>query len=323
MRTAEWLLPAYLLGVLCACTAPTPKVPPVSPQGATPVGPFIPEARALFEGCTSVPESADSRTYLCGDVAVWMAEAKSGRLEDVFNRARERVTGRYGADVVEVKGELPLAGGSWPSSRFAACPGADGGTGDNCRAGGYATAVTATGGRLRGLGCVARGNARPLLAHCLELLEYVASHGNPEGDVLDPDALLLPPRLPWRALAAPQGCQLTMSTTRAGRIGCGDATFRWNVYQPARTNVTARWRDQGVAELAEALPGAGPVEEVPCRLEHQPTGCLRFTAPTAHGPLVVWAAAVEWEDRALFASCSFLSSEATFPAACNGAFSLP
>jgi hypothetical protein len=326
MRTAAWLLPAYLLGVLCACTAPTPKVPPVTPaEGATSVGPFVPEARALFEGCMSVPESADSRTYLCGDVAVWMAEAKSGSLADVFTRTRKRIMGRYGADVVEVKGELPLAGSSWPSSRFAACSRADGGAdveGD-CRAGGYATAVTATGGRQRGLGCVARGNARPLLARCLELLEYVASHGNPEGDVLDPDALVLPPRLPWRALAAPRGCQLTLSTTRAGRIRCGDASFDWNVYRPARTNVTARWRGQGVAELAEALPGAGPVEEVPCRLENQPTRCARFTAPTEHGPLVVWAAAVEWEDRALFASCIFPAAEAPFPAVCNGAFSLP
>lgn len=319
MRTAVWLLPAYLLSVLCACTAPTPRVPPVAPEGTTPVGPFVPEARALFEGCTSVPDRADSRTYRCGDVTVWMAEAKEGSLGDMLQRARERVTGRYGPGVVEVKGELPLAGGSWPSIRFAACPQVEG----DCRAGGYAVAVTAGVGRLRGLRCVARGNTRPLLARCLELLEYTASHGNPEGDVLDTDALVQPPRLPWRALAVPRGCQLAVSTTRAGRIRCGDSSFTWNVYMPARTDVTARWRDQGVAELAESLPGAGPVEEVACRLENLPARCSRFTAPTANGPLVVWAAAVEWQDRALFASCSFLASEPPFPAACNGAFVLP
>jgi hypothetical protein len=78
-----------------------------------------------------------------------------------------------------------------------------------------------------------------------------------------------------------------------------------------------------VAELAESLPGSSPVEEVPCRLEGLSARCSRFTAPSDAGPLVVWAAAVEWEDRALFAACSFLSSEAPFPAACNGAFSLP
>lgn len=324
MRTAAWLLSTYL-GALCACTAPAPRVPPVAPEGTTSVGPFLPEARALFEGCTSVPDSAESRTYRCGDLSVWLTEVKSESFADVLTQAQQRVYARLGKDMVEVQGELPLAGSSWPSSRFAACAAADGGpdTEGPCRAGGYYSAVTAQRGRLRGLGCIARGNARPLLARCLEMLEYLASRGNPEGDVLDPDALLVPPRLPWRALAVPQGCQLSASTTRAGRIRCGEASFAWNVYAPARTDVTVRWRDQGVAELADALPGAGPVEEVPCLLEGRPARCSRFTAPTPRGPLVVWAAAMEWEDRALFASCSFLASETPFPAVCNGAFSLP
>ena len=323
MRTAAWLLSVYLLGALCACTTPTPKVPPVSPEGATPVGPFVPEARALFEGCTSVPDSADSRMYRCGDVTVWLTETKTDSFAQVLTRAQQRLTSRYGEDLMEVEGELPLAGDSWPSSRFAVCRKTDGGTEGECRAGGYYSAVTVGAGRLRTVGCIARGNARPLLGRCLELLEYVAARGNPEGDVLDPDALLLPPRLPWRTLAVPQGCQLTASTTRAGRMRCGDSSFMWNVYTPAHTDVTARWRQQGVAELADSLPGSGPVEEVPCRLENRPARCSRFTAPTANGPLVVWVAAVEWEGRALFASCSFLSSEAPFPPACNGAFSLP
>lgn len=323
MRTAAWWVSVCLAGVLWACTAPTPRVPPVSPEGTTPAGPFVPEARALFEGCTFVPDSADARTYRCGDLTVWLTEMKTESFAQVLIRSQERVTSRLGMDIVEVEGALPLAGSSWRSSRFAACERADGGTGERCRAGGYYSAVTAQGGRLRGVGCIARGNTRPLLARCLELLEYLASRGNPEGDVLGPDALLLPPRLPWRALAVPQGCQLAASTTRAGRIRCGEATFAWSVYQPAQAEVTARWKDQSVAELVDTLPAAGPVEEVPCLLEARPARCSRFTAPTARGPLVVWAASTEWEARALFASCSFLASEAPFPAACNGAFSLP
>ena len=322
MRTAARLLPAYLMGVLCACTAPTPRVPPVSPEGTTPAGPFLPEARALFEGCTPVPDSAESRTYRCGGLSVWLTEVKTESLADVLTYSWERVTSRFGGeDFKEVPGELPLAGEPWPSARFVVCERA--GTGENCRAGGYYSAVSAGPGRLRGLGCIARDNARPLLARCLELLEYLASHGNPEGDVLGADALLLPPRLPWRTLAVPEGCQVSASTTRAGRIRCEDSSFAWNVYMPARTDVTVLWRDHGVAELAEALPGSGPVEEVPCRLEGLPARCSRFTAPTGRGPLVVWAAATEWRDRALYASCSFLASDAPFPAVCNGAFSLP
>jgi hypothetical protein len=323
MRTAAWWVSVYWVGVLCACTAPTPRVPPLSPEGTTPAGPFVAEARALFEGCMAVPDSADSRTWRCGDLTVWLAEEKTESFAQVLIRSQERVASRLGMELVEVEGELPLAGSSWRSSRFAACARADGGAEGDCRAGGYYSAVNAGPGRLRGVGCIARGNARPLLARCLELLEYLASRGNPEGDALGPDALVLPPRLPWRALAVPGDCQLSVSTTRLGRIRCGDATFAWSVYQPSRTDVTMRWSDQGVAELADALPGAGPVEEVPCLLETRPARCSRFTAPTARGPLVVWAAATEWKDRALFASCSFLASETPFPAACNGAFSLP
>lgn len=321
MRNAVWLL--CLAGMLCACPAPTPRVPPVSPEGATPVGPFVPEARALFEGCTPVPDSASSRTYRCDGLTVWLSEQKDTPVPQALAEARARVERRLGKDLVTVEGELPLAGQSWRSLRFAACEGGGPVDGERCRAGGYLTANVAALGRVRTLGCVARDNGLPALARCLELFGFMASRGNPEGEALDPDALLVPPRLPWRTLAVPQGCQLSASTTRAGRLRCGAASFVWSVYQPARSGVTASWKEQSVAELAESLPGASPVEEVPCRLEDLPARCSRFTAPSDAGPLTVWAAAVEWEDRALFAACSFLSSEAPFPAACNGAFSLP
>ncbi|MFP2905590.1 hypothetical protein ACLESD_11140 [Pyxidicoccus sp. 3LFB2] len=203
-----------LVGVLCACAAPTPRVPPVSTEGTTPAGPFVPEARALFEGCMSIPDSADSRTWRCGDLTLWLTEMKTESFAQVLIRSQQRVTARLGMDIVEVEGELPLAGSSWRSSRFAACAGADGGTEGDCRAGGYYSAVTAPVGRIRGLGCIARGNARPLLARCLELLEYLAASGNPEGDALGPDALLRRalraragrrPRLPARRIHLPRG----------------------------------------------------------------------------------------------------------------------
>lgn len=316
MRTAVWLL----LCLLCACPAPTPRVPPVSPEGATPAGPFLPEARALFDGCVPVPDGVSSRTYRCEGLSVWIAEQKEAAIAQSLTDARARVERRLGPGLTVVEGELPLAGQSWRSLRFAACesPGSE-----RCRAGGYLASGLAALGRVRTVGCVARDNTPARLARCLELLNHLATNGNPEGDALDPDALLVPPRLPWRALAVPGGCQLSTSTTRAGRLRCGASSFVWSVYLPARSGVTAQWRTQSVAELAESLPGSSPVEEVPCRLEGLSARCSRFTAPSDAGPLVVWAAAVEWEDRALFAACSFLSSEAPFPAACNGAFSLP
>ncbi|AGC41928.1 lipoprotein [Myxococcus stipitatus DSM 14675] len=316
----RWVLAGWCVA-LCACTAPSPHVAPVAPEGATPVGPFAPEARVLFEGCIPIPDSATSRLYRCGEVTVWLVERKDVPAERVLALARARVVERLGEQVVVAGGELPLAGRSWPAARFAVC---EAGEARACRAGGYLVSVAAESGRQRELGCVARGNGAPGLARCLEFFEYLASHGNPEGDVLDVAGLLLPPRLPWRSLAVPDGCQPAASTSRAGRIRCEDASFVWSVYRPARAEVTERWRDQGVSELREALPGAGPVEEVACRLEQLPARCLRFTAPSARGPLVVWVGAVEWKDRALFASCGFLAKSAPgFPAVCNGAFSLP
>ncbi|WXH29070.1 hypothetical protein WA016_03018 [Myxococcus stipitatus] len=308
---------------LSACTAPSPHVAPVAPEGATPVGPFAPEARALFDGCIPIPDSVTSRLYRCGEVTVWLAEREGVPAEQVLGLARARVVERLGERVVVAEGELPLVGRSWPAARFAVCESGEAGAGA-CRAGGYLVAVEAGLGRQRELGCVAGGNSAPALARCLEFFEYLAAHGSPEGDALDAAALLLPPRLPWRSLAVPEGCLPVASTSRAGRIRCADASFVWSVYRPARAEVTERWRDQGVAELRDALSGAGPVEEVACRLEQLPARCLRFTAPSARGPLVVWVGAVQWEDRALFAACGFLAeSEPDFPSVCNGAFSLP
>ncbi len=317
MRTAAWLLSVYLAGALCACATAPARIPPVAPEGATSAGPFVPEAREAFEGCVPVPDSERSRLYRCEGVTVWMAERDGMTLEQALAEAQVRVTERLGAGVTSVEEALPLAGRPWPAVRFEACAGGD------CRAGGYVAAVAGDLDRVRQLGCVARANARPLLARCVELLEYLASNGSPEGEALGADALLVPPRLPWRALAVPDGCQLSASTARSGRIRCAEASFLWSLYTPAQAEVTARWRARSVEELWESLPGAGGVDEVPCRLENVDTRCSRFTVPAPEGALLVWAAAVDWEEWALFAACSHLASEAPYPAVCNGAFTLP
>jgi len=317
MRTAAWLLSVYLAGALCACATPLPRVPPVAPEGATSVGPFVPEARALFEGCVAVPDTQDSRLYRCDGLTLWLTERGDLTRQLALSEAQALVTQRQGPGVTFTEEALPLAGRPWPALRFEVCAEGD------CRAGGYVTAVTGELDRVRQLGCVARANARPLLARCVELLEYLASNGNPEGEVLGAHALLVPPRLPWRALAVPSGCQLSASTARAGRIRCADSSMMWSLYTPARSDVTSWWRARSVEALQEALPGAGPVEEVPCRLEQLSTRCERFTVSSPEGPLVVWTAAVAWEGHALFAACSHLASERPFPAVCNGAFTLP
>ena len=277
----------------------------------------MPEARDVFEGCAPVPDSERSRLYRCEGLTVWMSERDGMTLEQALAEAQGRVTQRLGAAVTSVEDALPLAGRPWPAVRFEACSQGD------CRAGGYVAAVTVELDRVRQLGCVARANARPLLARCVELLEYLASNGNPEGEPLGADALLVPPRLPWRALAVPGECQLSASTARSGRIRCAEASFLWSLYTPAQSEVTARWRSRSVEELWESLPGAGEVEEVPCRLENLDTRCSRFTVSAPEGALRVWAAAVQWENRALFAACSHPASETPFPAVCNGAFTLP
>jgi|GEM_PF-2088519 len=321
----KWMM-AWGFTVLCACATSAPQVPPVAPEGATPAGPFLPEARALFEGCTPVPDSTSSRIYQCGDATVWLVERKGVPAARVLTHARARLVERLGEGVVVAEGALPLAGRSWPAARFAMCEVGDAGLEGpgSCRAGGYLVSVAGLLGRQRELGCVAKDNAQPALTRCLELFEFLAARGSPEGESLDAAALLLPPRLPWRTLAVPEGCQPSLSTSREGRIRCDDASLVWSVYRPAREEVTVRWRDQSVAELRAALPGASPVEEVECLLEERPARCQRFTAPSARGPLVVWAGAMQWDDRALFAACSFLASaEPAFPAVCNGAFSVP
>jgi hypothetical protein len=308
------------VGVLGACQASVPVSPAVPVVGATQAGPFVAQARALFEGCVPVPDSATSRTYRCGGLSVWLDEQTGLTEAQAVDSGRARVRARLGPTLKEAVGALPLAGKPHPSLRFAKCEG------DRpCAAEGYVTAVTPLAGRVRQLGCVSRGAARADLGRCLELFAYLATKGNPEGDVLAPSSLVTPPRLPWRELAVPEGCALADSTTRAGRVRCETATFSWSVFQPVQpgTSQIERWRDQSVEELRDALPGSSPVEMRDCFVEGMPTRCARFTAPSpeGRGDVQVWAGGVDWRGRGLFVACGLPAGDTfPFPAACNGVF---
>ncbi|CAM3612837.1 hypothetical protein [Corallococcus soli] len=323
MRKALAMVGWVGLGTLGgACQATVPVAPAVPLVGATPVGPFVEDARKPFEGCVPLPYSATSRTYRCGGLSVWLEELTGVSEAQALEAGHARVQARLGSRLTEVPGELPLAGRAHPSLRFAKCAGPKGEA--PCSAGGYLTAVTPSAGRVRQLGCVARDNARADLGRCLELFAYLATRGNPEGDVLSPSSLVTPPFLPWRVLAVPEGCQLADSTTRAGRIRCEHSTFSWSVFQPVQPGApqVERWRDQSVEELRDALPGAGPVEVRDCYLEGVATRCARFTAPSPDGggDIVVWTGGVDWQGRGLFAACSLLAKDSPFPASCNGVF---
>lgn len=323
MRKALEAVGVGLLALLGACQASVPVSPAVPLVGATPAGPFAADARGLFAGCVSLPDSITSRTYRCGALSVWLEERTGQTEAQAVEAGLARVHARLGPVLTEVAGELPLAGQPHPSLRFAKCSGANGEA--PCAAGGYLTAVTPFAGRVRLLGCLARGNARPELGRCLELFAYLATRGNPEGDVLDLASLITPPRLPWRVLEVPEGCQLADSTSRAGRIRCPASTFSWSVFQPVEqgTSQVELWRDSSVEELRDALPGASPVEPRDCYLEGVATRCLRFTAPSLEGggDLQVWAGGLDWQGRGLFEAC-ILPASASFPspASCNGAF---
>ncbi|MBN8229666.1 hypothetical protein JYK02_19325 [Corallococcus macrosporus] len=321
MRTALSAVGGMLAGLLGACQASMPVVPAVPPVGATPAGPFVDDARSLFEGCVPVPDSATSRTYRCGALSVWLHEQPGLSEAQAVESGRARVHARLGPVLTEVRGELPLAGHPHPSLRFEQCAGAKGE--GPCPVGGYVAAVTPSAGHVRQLGCVAREPVRSGLGRCLELFAYLATRGNPEGDVLAPSSLITPPRLPWRLLYLPEGCELADSTTRAGRIRCAASTFSWSVFFPAHPSAAQveRWRDRSVEELRDALPGAGPVEVRDCYVEGLATRCLHFTAPGPGGDVQVWAGGVDRSGWGLFAACS-LPASASFPlpTACNGVF---
>ncbi|RYZ37807.1 MAG: hypothetical protein EOO71_26545 [Myxococcaceae bacterium] len=312
-------LGSLLLG---ACQATVPVAPAVPVVGSTPSGPFVAQAQALFDGCVPVPSSATSRTYRCGGLSVWLDELTNVTEAQAVAAGHARVRARLGLRLTEAPGELPLAGQSHPSLKFAKCADLKGA--EPCRAGGYITAVTTAAGRVRQLGCVARDNARADLGRCLELFGYLSTQGNPEGDALSPASLITPPFLPWRVLGVPEGCQLAASTTRSGRIRCDASTFSWSVFAPVQpgTSQVERWRDQSVEELRDALPGASPPEVVDCFMEGLATRCTRFTAPSSEGgpDVVVWTGGVDRDGQGLFAACVFPARAFPFPASCNGAF---
>jgi hypothetical protein len=247
-----------------------------------------------------------------------VAESSTWSPEEALRVGWERVRARLGPGVREARVELPLAGLPADTVRFSACEGA------TCRAGGFLATVAGAGGRTRLVGCVARGDdSRPKRARCLELVQYLASNGNPEGLSLDVGELLRPPRMPWRYLAVPEGCRLAESTSSGGRLACETASLTWSLLPFVSPATIQRWREQTVVELQETLPGAGPVERVPCVLEGVETQCARVRAPGERGEQVSWVAAVGKWQHGVLVLCSGLAGEASFPAACNEALTLP
>ncbi|WP_147469265.1 hypothetical protein [Corallococcus sp. AB045] len=320
MRTALAAMGVTFGGLLSACLASAPVAHAVPAEGVTPSGPFVDDARTLFDGCVPVPDSATSRTYRCGALSVWLHEQPGLSEAQAVDSGRARVQARLGPGLTEARGELPLAGQPHPSLRFEQCS-----RENACTVGGYVTAVTPSAGHVRQLGCVVRDDVRAGLGRCLELFAYLATRGNPEGDTLSPSALVTPPRLPWRVLYVPEGCEVADATTRAGRIRCAASTFSWSVFLPVLpgTGQVERWRDRSAEELRDALPGAGPVEVRDCYVEGLATRCVRFTAPAPEGggDVQVWTGGVNYKGWGLFAACSLpASAPFLFPTACNGVF---
>lgn len=310
---------ACLLMVVCACAPVTPRSPPpLSAVAATPAAPFLPEARPLFDDCSPLPNGGAERAYRCGDATAWVAESSEWSPAEALRAGWARVRARLGPGVREARVELPLAGLPADTVRFSACEG------ETCRGGGFLAALTAAAGRTRLVGCVARGeDSRPKRARCLELMQYLASRGNPEGLSLDLGELLRPPQMPWRYLAVPAGCRLAESTASGGRIACDAASFVWSVLPFVSPAEIERWREQTVVELQDTLPGASAVERVPCVLEGVETSCARVRVPGERGEQVTWVAAVGKWARGVLVMCSVLSGEASFPPACNEALTFP
>ncbi|XXF77587.1 hypothetical protein P2318_31725 [Myxococcaceae bacterium GXIMD 01537] len=308
MRTAVcWLC------LLCACAPAlrTPATPALVTR--TPADPFLAEALPLFDGCTPLPGATRERAYRCGGVTAWVAESSEWSPAEALRRGRERLAARLGPDVREGRTELPLAGLPEDTVRLSSGAGAAG----------FVAALAGASGRTRLVGCVAREGGMPGRARCLELMQYLASRGNPEGLSLESSELLEPPQLPARFLSVPEGCRLGASTSTGGTITCGATSFSWSVFAPTRAALLERWREQTVAELQDTLPGAGPVERAACTLEGLPTACAVLRAPGEDGEQLSWVAAVPQWNRGLLVVCSFPASGSTFPAACNDALGVP
>jgi hypothetical protein len=306
----------WVLWGVFACVPAPPRTPAPLPEARlTPAAPFLPEALPLFEGCTPLPGMTAERDYRCGDVTAWVGESPSLNPAQALRAGRERLWARLGAGVSESRVELPLAGAPRAAVRLSTCEGGA------CR-GGYVSAVDVPTGLTRSVGCVARGDGTPERSRCLELMEYLAARGNPEGLALEPGALARP-LLPWRYLVVPAGCRLAESTATGGRLVCEDASFAWGTLAPARgMDWVGRWREQTVAELRDTLPGAGPVEYVGCRVEGVSTRCARLRSTGEGGEQVSWVGAAAKWNRVVLVVCSQAVDRPGFPPACNGSLEL-
>ncbi len=180
--------------------------------------------------------------------------------------------------------------------------------------------------RLRLVSCVSKTDGKNQRERCRKALEYLLTHGTPDGADIDASAAVGQPAILSHRLEVPAGCRLVDANEYVGRIQCDTSmsTLAWNTVEKHLVPSTKRWLEETVPVMMKIDGGGFAVENLPCRLEGQSGTCARLTRQggTAKPTFRIYVGTAVLADYAVMVTCAFAGETATFPPVCNNTLSL-
>jgi hypothetical protein len=290
-----------------------------SAQASAAPADFVPDARALFAGCTPSDEGINGRFYACAGYSAGITHI-FGTKEMDLPQVVARMTGalrtmvpqeaREEAFTVTLEGKNRSGVRLLPASRKAS------------EVFGVAEIVVVPlpGGDYRAFWAACQRRDNRCDQQRLKVFQYFARKGPPERVTIDKRPEVGPPKLLDRTLAVPEGCQLATANSSYGRIQCNGSVLSWNVISVPPN--LEQWLKEMAAQLGPSLGGGLTSERVSCKVEGTPGKCTRLSKQRADGVLLSYLGATVIEGKGVMVSCTFLEAKDGFPSVCNHTITL-
>ena len=282
--------------------------------------PFRADAQDIFGGCHASQNGPNGRFYGCPD---WNSSIGAFPGE-TYVRARAIVMTRSamrGAlqGPLREEGEIMLGGTDTTVLVFVPADEAD------PKSFGFALATmlpSPSGMRL--LTCVSRTDGKVQRDRCRRALEYLATHGAPDGAEISAPAPIGKAAIGDRALDVPAGCRVAAANEVAGRLQCESSFLSWNTIEKRGVPSTTRWLEEAIPSFTAAAGGGFSDERIPCRVETVPARCARLTKEVpSKGTFRLYVGTAVVKDHAVMIACGFFDLGQGFAPVCNHTLLLP
>jgi hypothetical protein len=280
---------------------------------------FLPDARALFAGCTPSPEGSNGRFYSCTGLSAGIVHIFAGKGTD--QRSAEGMMAaavrtlmpkevREEPVTIELDGKTGSGIRVLPASKKAA---AVFGVAEGI-------VVPVDGGDFRGMWTVCQRRSDRCDQRRRDIFQYFASKGPPERVTIDKRPEVGPPKLLGRTLAVPEGCQLAVANPVTGRIQCTGSVLSWNTVSVAPE--LEQWLDEIAGQMAPIIGEGFTKERLSCKVEGTAGRCLRLSKQRPEGRFLSYLGATAIGKQGVLVACTFAEAKPGFPPVCNNTITL-